>query len=99
MNNVRKSLFGTVIAAVAILGGGMLSAAPAAAAPVGSCSSGPYYDHGSGAGIASCNGSFWRVNVGCWFNPTVYGAWGGARTAVTYHPDCRDNWGVWAEAE
>ncbi|MCY7288256.1 hypothetical protein RCH12_003703 [Cryobacterium sp. MP_3.1] len=76
------------IAIVAALGVTM----PASAAPVGSCSSGPSWDNSIPAGVASCNGSYWRVNVSCVNNSTNYGAWGGARTAVTVHNGCKNNW-------
>ena len=76
--------------AVAVLG----FAPPAAAAPVGSCSTGPSWDNGIKSGVATCNGSFWRLNVSCLNNSTMYGPWGGSRTAVTRHSGCHNNWFV-----
>lgn len=98
MNRTKKFLAVTSIA-VAALFGAVLTAAPASAAPIGSCTSGPHWESSINSGVASCNGSYWRVNVDCVNNATVYGAWGGPRTAVTRANNCAGNWfiNVWTQ--
>ncbi|HEU5223384.1 MAG TPA: hypothetical protein VFU07_06840 [Candidatus Lumbricidophila sp.] len=98
---IKMKKIGAVITLAAAASFGLVLGVvtPAAAAPVGSCTSSPYWDNSLVAGVASCNGSYWRLNVGCLNNSTVYGAWGGPRTAVTRHSGCKDNWFVSAWTE
>lgn len=99
MKRMKKFAFAAAFTVAAGLTGVLGVALPAAASPIGNCSGPPHWNNSISAGVASCDGSNWRVNVNCLNNATVYGSWGGARSAATVHSGCKNNWfvNVWVQ--
>lgn len=88
MKRIHKLAVAGVIGVTTATLGSIGAGAPSAvAAPVGTCTSGPYWDSPTSSGIASCDGAHWRVNVRC-TDQIIYGEWGGPRTAITKADEC-----------